>query len=64
VNNQINGLSAVNSALNANGAFVISTGGADTTDGNSWTLVDPTALAVTCGGTFSVADFTEDTPGV
>ncbi len=64
VNNQINGLSAVNSALNANGAFVISTGGADTTDGNSWTLVDPTALAVTYGGTFSVADFTEDTTGV
>jgi hypothetical protein len=31
VNNQINGLSAVNSALNANGAFVISTGGAFST---------------------------------
>ena len=64
VNNQINGQDGTNSKLNANGSFVIDTAGADNTDGNSWTLIDPTLLNVTYGDAFALSGFTEEVDGV
>ena len=58
-NNQINGLDATNSKLNANGTFIIDTASADITDGNAWTLVDVATLTETFSGTFAVQGYTE-----
>lgn len=55
VNNQINGTGAVT----LNGTFVFDLSGANTTSGNSWTIVNAATLSETYGGTFAVAGFTE-----
>ncbi|MCX6873062.1 MAG: chitobiase/beta-hexosaminidase C-terminal domain-containing protein [Verrucomicrobia bacterium] len=45
------------------GGLVIDLTEADTTTGNSWTLVDVGTLAVTFDANFQVVDFSEQTPG-
>ena len=58
VNNQIKG----GATAQFNGAFVIDTSLADTTTGNTWTLVDAANLTETFGGTFTVTGFTQTAP--
>lgn len=55
VNNSIGGTGT----LQLDGDFTIDTTGANTTAGNSWTLVNVGTLAETFGGTFTVAGFTK-----
>lgn len=50
VSNQINGAGT----LNLDGEMFLNLGGADTTEGNSWLLVDVGTLSESYGGTFSV----------
>lgn len=59
VNNQING----SGTLQVNGDFIIDTSLADTTAGNSWTLVNVDTLTETFGTTFQVIGFTETALG-
>jgi autotransporter-associated beta strand protein len=63
VNNQIRGLSAANSKLLANGNFIFDLSSADTTTGNSWTVVDAASLAATFGNSFTMTNFIEDANG-
>ena len=65
VNNAVSGTGT----FNADGSFLIDLGGADTTDGNSWLLVDDSSLAsLTYGTNFSVTSsagtLSESSPGV
>jgi autotransporter-associated beta strand protein len=62
-NGVVNGVTGTGAA-NLDGVFNITLTGANTTDGNSWTLVDNATLTETYGANFSVAGFTEATPGV
>jgi autotransporter-associated beta strand protein len=58
VNNQIKG----SAAAQFNGTFVIDTSLADTTTGNSWTLVDAATLTETFGATFTISGYTQTAP--
>ncbi|MGE9269613.1 MAG: beta strand repeat-containing protein, partial [Verrucomicrobiales bacterium] len=61
---QVLGAAEGTGALNAEGALYLDLSEADTTDGNTWQLVDGTNLAVTFGATFrvesSLGTFTEN----
>jgi hypothetical protein len=48
-----------NGTATLGGVFALDLAGADTTSGNSWTLVDGAALDATFGDTFSLLGFTE-----
>ncbi|MDA7935519.1 autotransporter-associated beta strand repeat-containing protein [Akkermansiaceae bacterium] len=54
VNNVIQGGAPNTGTINLDGALNINLGGADTTAGNSWLLVDDANLTVNYGGTFAV----------
>ncbi|MEA2069627.1 MAG: sialate O-acetylesterase [Verrucomicrobiota bacterium] len=62
-NNQIRGLHATNSKLSANGTFVFDRSRTDSTNGNSWTIIDVGSLAETFGATFAVDGFTAEADG-
>ncbi|MDB4754752.1 autotransporter-associated beta strand repeat-containing protein, partial [Akkermansiaceae bacterium] len=54
VNNVIQGGAPNTGTINLDGALNINLGGADTTSGNNWLLVDDANLTVNYGGTFAV----------
>ncbi|MBN8461065.1 MAG: autotransporter-associated beta strand repeat-containing protein [Verrucomicrobia bacterium] len=62
-NGIVNGISG-SGTLTLDGTINLTLTGADTTDGNSWPIVDVTNLTESYGDNFAVVGFTEVTPGV
>ncbi|MEY4243019.1 MAG: hypothetical protein RLZZ245_604, partial [Verrucomicrobiota bacterium] len=63
-NQRIRGLDPANSKLIANGRFIFDRDRAAMADGNSWPIVDVATLTESFGANFSIAGFSENTPGV